>query len=101
MVLLDLNTGKFLWAFEKLPDLNSINVSEDGELLFLGRKGHGDERKELEEETPAEINRRFESLAEIVHSSKEDIPLTDIRRLSKIQIWKIADLIQYCQNKSE
>jgi hypothetical protein len=70
-------------------------------LLFLGRKGHRDERKDLEEETPAEINRRLESLAKMVHYSKEDIPLTEIRRLRKIQIWRIPDIIQYCQNRFE
>jgi Leucine-rich repeat (LRR) protein/WD40 repeat protein len=102
LVLLNLETGEFLRAFEKLPDLNSISVSKNGELLFLGREGNGDERNKLKEESPAEINRHIEFLAEkITHGSKEDIPLTFIRRLRKIQIWRIADIIQYCRNKSE
>jgi WD40 repeat protein len=101
MILLDLDTGRFFGWFDKLPDLDTISVSDDGELLFLGREGHEDERKDREKETPAEISRRLESLAKHVHYSKEDIPLTAIRRLRKIQIWRIPDLVQYCRSKFE
>jgi Leucine-rich repeat (LRR) protein/WD40 repeat protein len=95
ILVLDLCTGRFIGDFDKLPDLNSLQVSGDGELLVLSRPAFGDERQSLEEETPREIRCRIQELSRMTHMTEDKIPLTEVRRLRRMLVWRIAAIRQY------
>ena len=102
ILVLDLKTGKFLGIFDKIPDLNCIRVSADGELLVLSRPAYGDERQEMTEETPMEIRRRVRELVRMTQNISEDqFPLTEVRRLRRMLVWRVASIRKYFDDLSE
>jgi hypothetical protein len=95
LLVLDLKTGRFLGEFDKLADLSDVAVSDDGELLALSRLAAGDERERLAAETPRAIRRRLQQLARVTNMPEDRMPLTEVRRLRRIIVWRIAAIRQY------
>lgn len=101
ILVLDLSTGRFLGTFDKLPDLHCLQVLGDGELLVLSRPAYGDEREKLEAETPQEIRRRVQKMAQVTYMSENQVPLTEVCQVRKMLVWRITAIRKYFDDLAE